>query len=535
MTNDEIDFSEALEDYLDDYNSPEVGDIRTGVIVDISQEGIIVDLGLKRDGFVPASDLSKLSESERESLEVDQEISVYVVSTGDSLQISLHRAYLNQDWIQAKELLDEGTIVEGEVVGYNRGGALVEFGRLRGFIPLSQLSDFRPGMQDRDKQRMLSKLRGEQLPLKIIEVDRRRRRLVMSNRDAQREWDSARRAERLETLSAGDVVQGRISSIRDFGAFVDIGDSLEGLVHVSELAWYRIGNPNEVVSVGDELDVYILKVDKEQQRISLSRKRLLPDPWSLVPEKYQVDQLVEGTITRIVNYGAFVEIEPGIEGLLHISKLARGEVENPNSVVREGENHLLRIISIDTNRQRIGLSLRAVTQQEQIDWMMDQEEEEEEAEEAEAIEETVIEETVEEETTAEAEVEETTAEAGEEAEETAAVKEIEPEATVEAEAEEEVEASEEDDAEAEETTAVEEIEPEATVEVEAEEEVEANEEEAENEVVTEEAEQSSEEEGSEEQATAELEEDDAEETAESEETKEAENEEESSEEEPKTE
>lgn len=468
MTNDEIDFSEALENYLEqhDYNTPEVGDIRTGVIVDISQEGMIVDLGLKRDGFVPAADLAKLSEKEREELAVEQEIPVYIVSTGDSLQVSVHRAYLNEDWIQAQKILDEGTIVEAEVVGYNRGGALVEFGRLRGFIPLSQLSEFRPGMQDRDKQRMLSKLRNQNLPLKIIEVDRRRRRLVMSNRDAQREWDATRRAERLQDLKAGDVVQGRVSSLRDFGAFVDLGDSLEGLVHVSELSWHRIDHPNEVVKVNEELEVYVLKVDKEQQRISLSRKRLLPDPWSLVGEKYEVGQLVEGTITRIVNYGAFVEIEPGIEGLLHASKLARNDVNNPEEVVREGETHLLRIISIDTDRQRIGLSLRAVTQQEQIDWMMEQEaeleqddvsESEADAPDVDEPEEDTVEETTAEESVADEVVDEAPS-TEEEAEDATADEEV-AEATDEAPpTEEEVEETTADEATDEATSTEEEVE-----------------------------------------------------------------------------
>ncbi len=386
--NDEVDFSQALESYLEqhDYNVPEAGDIRKGVIVDISPEGIIIDLGLKRDGFVPQVDLAKLTEAEHAALAVDQEIPVYIVSTSeqDSLQVSIHRAYLNEDWILAEELMESGEVVEAEVVGYNRGGALVDYGRLRGFIPLSQLADFRPGLKDRDKQRMLSKLRGQELPLKIIEVDRRRRRLVMSNRDAQREWNIARREERFKELEAGQVVsQGRVSSLRDFGAFVDIGDALEGLVHVSELAWYRIDHPSEVLKVGDELEVYILKVDESEQRVSLSRKKLLPDPWSQVEEKYKVGQLVEGRVTRLVNYGAFVELEPGIEGLLHASKLARTEVNDPSQVLREDELHLLRVISVDPERQRIGLSLRAVTQQEQIDWMMQQGEEGDDAPEAE--------------------------------------------------------------------------------------------------------------------------------------------------------
>lgn len=375
--NDEVDFSEALESYLEqhDYNVPEAGDIRKGTIVDISPEGIIIDLGLKRDGFVPQVDVAKLTEAEQAALAVDQEIPVYIVSTSeqDSLQVSIHRAFLNEDWVVAEQLMESGTVVEAEVVGYNRGGALVDYGRLRGFIPLSQLADFRPGMKDRDKQRILSKLRGQQLPLKIIEVDRRRRRLVMSNRDAQREWDQVRRGDRFKELATGSILKGRVSSLRDFGAFIDIGDGIEGLIHVSELAWYRIDHPNEVLRMGEEVEVYVLKVDEGDQRVSLSRKKLLPDPWSQVERSYQVGQLVEGRVTRLVNYGAFVELEPGIEGLLHASKLARTEVSDPSEVLREGEVHLLRVISVDPERQRIGLSLRAVTQQEQIDWMMQQE------------------------------------------------------------------------------------------------------------------------------------------------------------------
>ncbi len=387
MTQDDVDFSAELEQYLEqhDYDMPQSGDIRKGVIVAVSNEGVIIDLGLKRDGIVPPSDLAKLSEEERARFEPDQEISVYIMETNqDTLNVSIHRALLNEDWIDAEELMNQGEIVEAEVVGYNRGGALVDYRRLRGFVPLSQLSGFRPGMKDRDKQRMLSKLRNETLPLKIIEVDRRRRRLVMSNREAQREWDESRRGELLAELKAGEVVTGRVSSLRDFGAFVELGGGLEGLVHVSELSWHRIDHPNEVISSGDEIEVYILKVDVDSQRVSLSRKRLLPDPWSFVEEKYAINSLVEGKITRIVNYGAFVELEPGIEGLLHASKMIRGsDNADPERVVQVGEIHLLRVINVDSDRQRIGLSLRAVTPKEQIEWMMSQSESEaEEAEES---------------------------------------------------------------------------------------------------------------------------------------------------------
>lgn len=392
MSNEETNFAEELAELLEqhDYDLPQVGDIRKGIVVATSQQGVIVDLGLKRDGLVPPSDLSKLSQKEREDIQVNDEIPVYILNTDepDSLLVSIHLARLNQDWIQAEELMGNDEIVEVEVIGYNKGGAIVPFGRLRGFIPASHLTDLAPGMSDRKRQQRLAKLRGEKLPVKVIEVDRRRRRLVFSQRDAQKEWEEKRKAELLQKLNEGDVVTGRVSGLRDFGIFVDLGGA-DGLVHISELAWHRVEHPREVVQAGDEIEVYILKLDQKEQRISLSRKRLLPNPWDEVEEKYQVNQLVEGKITRIVNYGAFAELERGIEGLLHVSQLSRNTVDDPSEIVKEGETHLLRILSIDADRQRIGLSLKAVTASEQIEWMAQRElakmaEEEAEEEEADA-------------------------------------------------------------------------------------------------------------------------------------------------------
>lgn len=368
MTNEDHIFLQALEEHS--YESPEVGDIRQGIVVAKTPQGIIVDLGLKRDGIVPSSDLGKLEAEEVNAIQLNDEISVYVVNTDapDSLVVSIHMAQLNQDWIEAEALKESSSIFEGEIIGYNKGGAIVPFGRLRGFVPASHLTELSRGLNDRQRQQKLAKLRGMKLPMKVIEVDRQRRRLVFSQRDAQREWEETRRAELLQNLKAGDVISGTVSGLRDFGAFVDLGGA-DGLVHISELAWHRIDHPREVVKVGDEIEVYVLKIDKADQRISLSRKRMLANPWSSVEERYVVNQLVESQITRIVDYGAFAEIEPGIEGLLHVSQLARTNVEKVEDVIKEGETHLLRIVSIDPERQRIGLSLKAVTAQEQIEWM----------------------------------------------------------------------------------------------------------------------------------------------------------------------
>ena len=368
MSNDENSFLEALDQH--NFEVPEVGDIRKGIIVALTQQGVIVDLGLKRDGIVPANDFNKLQEEEQAALKIDDEIDVYVVDTEapDSLIVSIHMAQLNQDWIDTEALMKSGEIFEGEIIGYNKGGAIVPFGRLRGFIPASHLSDLSRGMNDRQRQQKLAKMRGIKMPLKVIEVDRRRRRLVFSQRDAQKEWNEKRRSELLQTISKGDVLTGTISGLRDFGIFVDLGGA-DGLVHISELAWHRIDHPKEVVKVGDVVEVEVLKIDEAAQRISLSRKKLIPNPWTLVNENYEINQLVEGTITRIVEYGAFAEIEPGIEGLLHISQLSKASVEKVSDVASVGERHLLRIVSIDSEKQRIGLSLKAVRAQEQIEWM----------------------------------------------------------------------------------------------------------------------------------------------------------------------
>lgn len=366
----------SLEDLLDQhsYDMPQAGDIRTGVIVAITPQGLIIDLGLKRDGIVPQSDLAQLEPEEREALKVNDEVPVYVVQTEDpeALVVSIRLARLNQDWIEAEALLASGQIFEGEVIGYNKGGVIVPYGRIRGFVPISHLSDVTPGMGERRRQQRLARLRGEQIGVKIIEVDRQRHRLVMSQREAHKEWEEKKRGELMETLKPGDVRTGRVSGMRDFGAFVDLGGA-DGLVHISELSWHRIDHPREVVKLGDEIEVHVLGVDQESGRISLSRKKLLPNPWDTVAQRYNQNQLIEGRVTRILDYGAFAEIEPGVEGLLHVSQLSRNPVEDPRAVVKEGEVHLLRIVSIDQKRQRIGLSLKAVTPTEQIEWMAQKE------------------------------------------------------------------------------------------------------------------------------------------------------------------
>lgn len=367
-----MDFANDMASLLEqhDFERPRVGDIRTALIVAKSSQGLIVDLGTKRDGIIQPSDLDKVTAQEREALTIGEEISVYITSTEeqDKLLVSYHLARVNEDWVRAQDLIDSGEVVEITITGHNRGGALAAFGGLQGFIPASHLSFLKSGMSNEERQEKMRASHGQTIPVKVIEVDRRRRRLVLSHREAMRVWQEEQRRELLKSLSEGDVVRGKVSGWRDFGVFVDLGGA-DGLVHVSELAWHRVNHPREVVSMGEELEVSVLKVDKKRERISLSRKRLLTNPWTEVETKYSVGQLVEGRINRIVDYGAFVEIEPGVEGLLHTSQISQAHVADPREVLNEEETHLLRIVSIDADRQRMGLSLKAVTPAEQINWM----------------------------------------------------------------------------------------------------------------------------------------------------------------------
>ena len=343
-----------------DYKHPRRGDIRQAIVLSIEPDQMVVDLRAKRDGIVPESDLKRLDEKELNAIHIGDEIPVYVLKSADSdgnIIVSVNMALLHQDWLRAEEFLRSGEIYEGEISNRNKGGLIVPFGRIRGFVPASQLVDMPRRLSHDQKMAKLSEFIGKTLPLKVIEVNRRRRRLIFSERAARREWREQQKQELMNELCEGEIRRGTVSSLCRFGAFVDLGGA-DGLVHISELAWHRVRHPSEVLKVGDEVDVYVLRLDYERNRIGLSIKRLQPDPWTLVDEKYRVGQLVRGTITNVVDFGAFARLEPGVEGLIHVSELANGNIGHPSNVVKKGDELTLRIISVDAMRRRIGLSLR---------------------------------------------------------------------------------------------------------------------------------------------------------------------------------
>jgi small subunit ribosomal protein S1 len=354
---------------------PQHGETLEGTIVDMNSNEIVVDIGCKSEGIVPARDLERMDPELLSELAVGDTVYVYVVrsqdASGNSI-LSLSRALLETDWQKATEMFEAEEVFEGTVTSCNRGGVIVRVGRVRGFVPASQISSIRLNRTDTEEERVerLTQLVGKNFMFKIIELDRRRNRLILSERAAMREWRQDQKDRLLDDLGEGEVRKGIVSSLCDFGAFVDLGGA-DGLVHLSELSWSRVGHPREVLKVGQEVEVYVLGVDRDRKRIALSLKRLKAEPWTTVEERYQIGQLVKATVTKITDFGAFARLDEEIEGLVHISELSEDRIGHPNEVVEEGQELELRIIRIDAARQRMGLSLRRVNEDqyfEDYDW-----------------------------------------------------------------------------------------------------------------------------------------------------------------------
>lgn len=354
---------QLFEQYLSegiDLDMPGRGDLREGVIVEIRPTELLVNIGSKRDGVVPQSDLARLDPEFVKSLREGQTIDVVIAKQPEEdsvFLLSIADAQQKRDWLIAEQLLESGEITTRKVVGYNKGGLTVEFNHIRGFVPASHLVDMPRNLTEEQRRAEFESRIGEEMRLKVIEVDPKRRRLVMSQMLAEREYRSAQREELFKTLAVGDVVEGVVRSIRPFGAFVDIG-GVDGLLHVSEIGYGNINHPREVISVGQKIQVQVIRIDPETQRVALSRRKLLPNPWEGIEERYPVGAIVPATITRISDFGAFAELEPGVEGLIHISELADIAVAEPLKTVKPGDRVMVKVLRVDPKRQRVGLSIR---------------------------------------------------------------------------------------------------------------------------------------------------------------------------------
>lgn len=357
---------------LYDYDPPRRGQIRGGVILKLEEQGATVDVGLKRDGFIPRTDLERLEDDMVARLKPNQPVQTCIIKPEDqngNLILSLYEAQQEEDWIRAQEFLASGELGEGTVTGHNRGGLLVKFGVLQGFLPASHLwTAGGRGLSGAQHQAGLQAYVGQTLPFQIIEAEPARRRLILSERLARQQIRRQNIERLLNELAEGEVRRGIVRRLCDFGAFVDLGGA-DGLVHRSELAWRKVHHPNQVLQVGQEIEVYILHLDPEQKRIGLSLKRLQPDPWTFVQETYTTDQLVLGVVTNLVNFGAFAVLDLGVEGLVHLSELTDPPPQKPQDVVQTGAELVLRILRIDPFRRRIALSLKDVSEAEREEWL----------------------------------------------------------------------------------------------------------------------------------------------------------------------
>lgn len=349
----------------DDYfpELPQPGEIREGQVVANRSFEVLIDIGAKSEGIIPGEELESMDSDTRELLTVGNSIPVYIVNPEDqngNIILSYSKAVEEEDWLKAQELLDSQEVYKGNIIGYNRGGVLMMFGQVRGFIPASQLSNHRR-TKEKSGDEGLQNLVGQTVTVKVIEVDRSRNRLILSEKAAMKEIKAAQRQELLGDLEEGEIRDGRIVNLADFGAFVDIG-GIEGLVHLSELSWKRVNHPADLVEVGDEVQVFILSVDEERGRVALSLKRLEPDPWTKVDELYKEGELVEVTITKLTKYGAFARLDDdySLEGLIHISELSNDHVDLPQEIIETGQVVSARIIRVDSDRRQLGLSLKQV-------------------------------------------------------------------------------------------------------------------------------------------------------------------------------
>ena len=353
------------------------GRVYQGRISETTPTAVMVELDDGDIGIVPGRELELMTKKMLESLVVGAEIDVYVVNPrnhrGKTI-LSINHAMEEMDWRNAEDYAKSKAVHEALIGGYNKGGLIVRFGRLRGFVPQSQLSESRVRqLSGNTPEERYGPMVNQPIGVKVMEVDRHRNRLILSERAATREVRSKRKENLIAELKVGEVRTGTVVSLENFGAFVDIGGG-EGLVHVSELAWGHVTHPRQVLSLGEKIEVEVISVNAEAKRIGLSRRRVIGDPWDEIATSLRRGQLARATVTKLTKFGAFARLNDyeSVEGLIHISELASERVDHPREVVKRGQDLVLRVIKIDVKERRLGLSLKSVhsTEYLDLDWEM---------------------------------------------------------------------------------------------------------------------------------------------------------------------
>ncbi len=330
-----------------------------------------MDLGDGHEGIVPGRELERMQREQIEQLQPGATLPVYIVNPHDhqgNIRLSVTHAQEEMDWRKAEACHKSQEVFDSLIAGYNKGGLIVRFGLVRGFVPQSQIGNERRSASGSTPQEHWGGMVNQPIAVKVIEVDRSRNRLILSERAAAREQRESRKEKLVQELRVGEVREGRVVSLVDFGAFVDIGGA-EGLVHLTEISWQHVNHPRDALKVGDEVRVEVISVDKQRKRIGLSIRRQAADPWDTVAIDYKVGQLVQGLVTKLTNFGAFARLvaAPEIEGLIHISEIAEQRINHPRDVVNEGETLTLRVVKMDVAARRLGLSLKAVNSAEYLD------------------------------------------------------------------------------------------------------------------------------------------------------------------------
>ncbi len=350
---------QLLNDPASSIRTFQYGQVLEGLVMYKDRDELLVDVGAKSEGIVPSRELQSLSAEDLQNIRIGDSLLVFVVQPQNEegqAVLSVDKARQEKSWRVLQVKHEAGEIVEAQVTGYNKGGLLANLDGVSGFVPSSQVSGLNT-FPEAAKQGEMARLVNSTMPFKIIEIDRTRNRLILSERQASQVQRDAQKERLMNELETGQTRDGIVTTVTDFGAFVDIGGA-DGLVHLSEISWNRVAHPKEVLKSGDRIKVYVLSIDPERRKIALSLKRTQPEPWTQAALTYQPGQIVQATVTQVAAFGAFARVADGIEGLIHVSELSEERVEKPSDIVKEGDILTVRVLNVDPQRKRMSLSLK---------------------------------------------------------------------------------------------------------------------------------------------------------------------------------
>ena len=360
-----LDMQQLLDEM--EFKSLRRGEIVEGTVMRADPEGIYLDIGHKEEGFIPPNEMRTLESGQLEAINEGDPLIAFVIrpDSQDGPILSIDKAKGEEGWRDLQKYMEADETIEGKIIGFNRGGCILEVANVQGFVPMSQLvtishDNFNQSSEDAgdtEDSSAGSEFVGSPLTVKVLEVNRSRNRAIFSERSAMREQREAQKAALIEELHEGEIRKGKVTGISNFGAFVDLGGA-DGLIHISELSWGMVNSPEEIVNVGQELDVYVLRVDRDTMKIALSLRRMQPEPWDTIYDRYQVGDVVGATVTKLADFGAFARLEDSIEGLIHVTELTNAVVTHPREVVSEGDAIKVKILRIEMERKRLGLSLK---------------------------------------------------------------------------------------------------------------------------------------------------------------------------------